>query len=544
MLSWLADDDDCPAPGPATWQRLEELFDEEADGYLRFRRSLLRDAAYEGLPYKLRRRLHGAVAARLEEELDDPEESAGILSLALFRRRRIPLRRGGTRALGAERAREVYAYVEAAGLYSRALDAARRLPDAESRQIAAMQEARADCWYRLGEYDKASEGYAGACRLVVGDRLAEGKLLLMRSLVEHKLGRYPRALRWCARARIAVTGLDEAGARRLAAQTTSWYAVVLQAEGRTKDALRWAERAVDEAQAADDAEALGDAYAVMGWAFNMLGREGVETLFQRSLKAYERSGNLVRQATLLSDLGVVSQWEGRWDDALSYYERSRAELLKVGDAFTAAVTRANVAEILIDRGDYAEAEELLLETLPLFKAAHNRFFLGFCLWFLGRALLRAGRIDQARKRLEEAKSTLESIGAGAQLPGIDATLAELHVFAGDPDAALDLANRRLAEAGSSSGLASALPLLKRVRAHALLQRGDRSGARKELDASLAAARARRDLFEITRTLLSMIELDRRDGVEPSPEWIVESEALVATLRIRVLPPMPPPARQA
>ena len=27
-------------------------FDEEPDGYLRFRRSLLRDAAYEGLPFK------------------------------------------------------------------------------------------------------------------------------------------------------------------------------------------------------------------------------------------------------------------------------------------------------------------------------------------------------------------------------------------------------------------------------------------------------------------------------------------------------------
>ncbi len=83
-LAWLAEAGECPVPGPATWERLQELFDEEDDGYLRFRRSLLRDAAYEGLPYKLRRRLHGAVAARLEEELDDPEDSAGILSLHYF----------------------------------------------------------------------------------------------------------------------------------------------------------------------------------------------------------------------------------------------------------------------------------------------------------------------------------------------------------------------------------------------------------------------------------------------------------------------------
>ena len=80
-MSWLADESDAPSPEQATWARLEELFDQEPDGYLRFRRSLLRDAAYEGLPYKLRRRLHGVVAAHMEEELEQPEEAADILSL-------------------------------------------------------------------------------------------------------------------------------------------------------------------------------------------------------------------------------------------------------------------------------------------------------------------------------------------------------------------------------------------------------------------------------------------------------------------------------
>jgi hypothetical protein len=81
MLSWLDDGTDAALPGSATWARLRDLFAEEPDGYLRFRRSLLRDAAYEGLPYKLRRRLHGAAAARIAQEADDAEEAAGILSL-------------------------------------------------------------------------------------------------------------------------------------------------------------------------------------------------------------------------------------------------------------------------------------------------------------------------------------------------------------------------------------------------------------------------------------------------------------------------------
>src|SRR4030095_14836603 len=59
MREWLAIDGEFSSPGPEVWERLRELFDEEPDGYMRFRRSLLRDAAYEGLAFKLRRQLHG-----------------------------------------------------------------------------------------------------------------------------------------------------------------------------------------------------------------------------------------------------------------------------------------------------------------------------------------------------------------------------------------------------------------------------------------------------------------------------------------------------
>ena len=88
MLSWFADEDDGRRALPRPpWARLQEFFEEEADGYLRFRRSLLRDAAYEGLPYSSGARLHGAVAARLEDEMEQPEGGCGHPVAALPRRR-------------------------------------------------------------------------------------------------------------------------------------------------------------------------------------------------------------------------------------------------------------------------------------------------------------------------------------------------------------------------------------------------------------------------------------------------------------------------
>ena len=213
MLAWFADEGDGALPEPATWARLQELFDEEPDGYLRFRRSLLRDAAYEGLPYKLRRRLHGAVAARIEEEVDDPEESAGILSLHYFVAGEYrPAWRYAS--VAGKRAAGVYAYVEAARLYTRALEAGRRLEDVGDAG------ARRACTRRSGMRGtgRASSArrprrYTAARRLVAGDPLKEAGCCSSARGMEEKLGKYPQALRWAARARKALEGLDGPGGR-------------------------------------------------------------------------------------------------------------------------------------------------------------------------------------------------------------------------------------------------------------------------------------------------------------------------------------------
>ena len=257
MLAWFDDEGDAAPPGPATWARLQELFDEEPDGYLRFRRSLLRDAAYEGLPYKLRRRLHGAVAARLEAEDGRSGGSRGHPLAALFRRRRVSARRGGTprsppsAPTGSTRTSKPPGCTRARWKPGAASTTSR------DKELAAVHEALGDAWNRAGEFRKASEAYTAARRLVAGDPLMEAGLLLKRSRMEEKLGKYPQALRWAARARKALEGLTGPEAARQAAQSSAWYATVLQAEGRSNEAIRWAQRAIGEAEAVDDPRRSG-----------------------------------------------------------------------------------------------------------------------------------------------------------------------------------------------------------------------------------------------------------------------------------------------
>ncbi|HQR11172.1 MAG TPA: adenylate/guanylate cyclase domain-containing protein [Casimicrobiaceae bacterium] len=540
MFEWFEGESDFRMPTPETWKRLADLFDEEPDGYLRFRRSLLRDAAYEGLPFKLRRQLHGAVAARLESEMDFPEEVAGTLALHYFEA-------GEYRpaweyaAVAAKAAEDVYSYVEAAGFYTRAVEAARRLGDAPEWELAELYEALGDAWHRAGEWQKAGAAFGPARELAAGNALADATLLIKLSKVEEKLGKIAEAQRFTEQARGVLLQLPGPDAASQAAWAAAWLAYLLGLEGRMDKALECAAQAATEAETIGDAEAEGEACFVMGWASGDLGKADAQSLMQRALEAFVRSGNLPRQASLLMNLGVICGWEGRWDEAISFFERSRDAALKIGSTIAAAQARLNIADILIDRGEWAEAETLLLEILPFWRASGYQDWLAACLQQLGRVAMRLRRFDDAMGRFEEAKALLLHVGAEHDIPPVDANTAECRVGMGNPDAALELARGLLERAGESN-VSRLVPLLERVQGHALMLQDDLWGARDALEASLAAARERKDLFEATLTSLSLIELDRLEGVEPPAELVNETRTLLASRKVRAVPPVPLPPR--
>jgi tetratricopeptide (TPR) repeat protein len=537
MLAWFDGEDDPAPPADDTWMRLADLFDDDGEGYYRFRQSLLRDTAYEGLPFKVRRRLHAIVAAHLEAEADHPDEVAGPLSLH-WAAAGDDDRTWRYATLAAKRAEAAYAFVEAVGLYARALESGRRLPNLGPRELEHVQESLADSWYRAGEYRKALDAYRAALDLVPEERLLRANVLLKISRTEHKLGEFAEALKSVERAREVLGHDDSLEVSRLVAKTSSWYASVLAAQGRADEALKWGAQAAREADEIDDPEALGDAYLVMGWAYGVSGREGGEGLMLKALEAFKRAGDRVSQASIVFNLGVVCQWEGRWDDAMGYYERGRDESLKIGDLVNAGIARMNLAEILIDRGEFDEAETLLQQTLPVWKSSEYRFFLGVCHLLLGRLSLRAGRIDDALSRLDQARTMMAEVGAEHEVIDIEARLAECKLFKGDPDGALALADEILAKEGVPEVLARLAPHLQRVRGYAMLMQADPFGAREAFETSLAAARERKDIFETVRTLNALIDLDGLEGVEPPQDVVDESRAVIAKLRIRALPAVP------
>ena len=115
-------------PDELAWRRLGDFVTEVEPGTFRFRAALLRDAAYEGLPYRRRRELHAAAGDAIARASDaEAGDRAAILSMHFFHAHRYEEAWSYAR-VAADRARGKYALVDAGALYRRAIDAARLVP--------------------------------------------------------------------------------------------------------------------------------------------------------------------------------------------------------------------------------------------------------------------------------------------------------------------------------------------------------------------------------------------------------------------------------
>jgi class 3 adenylate cyclase/tetratricopeptide (TPR) repeat protein len=534
--------DDVPQPEDPVWDGLAEFIGrDDPSGTFRFSHDLIRDSAYEGLPFRLRRDLHARVAETIERAAyPNLHDEAELLALHYFEAGRYDAAWLNAR-LAAKRAEAVYANVDAAAFYERALAAARHVSGIPGELRSELHEALGDVRERLGEYGKAEAAYRAARRIVRGDPVAEARLLLKQGWIPDRSGRFTEALRWFTRGLRRLDGVGGEEAARQRAQLRVWYAAVRQAQGRHADAIRWCRSAIEDAAAAGEREALAHAYYLLDWALVDLGRRDEARYSEAALGIYDELGDLGGQATVLNNMAGLAFWEGRWSEAAERYGRAREAWTKTGDQVNAAVAAAGSAEILLEQGRLVEADRASKEALRVWRAAGHTWGMGYATLLLGRIAVRAGDPGRAAPLLEQARIWFTDVGATDLVVETDARRAEGLVLEGQGEAALDLVTELLKGARSQEGSATHAPLLHRVRAYALMQAGDLEEAAEALAESLRLARAGDAGHEVAATLQASAELRRLRGLPPAPDVERESRELFARLGVVAVPRVPLPA---
>jgi len=519
------------------WQRLADFVREEETGTFRFRHALLRDAAYEGLPYRRRRELHAAAGDAITRTSSGfADEQADLLSVHFFNAHRYEDAWRYAR-IAADRARSKYALVEAGRLYRRALDAARNVAGIPAPEIADVHEARGDLLDRLGAYGEAADSYRAARGLVGGDPLAESKLYLKEAWISERLGRYRQGLRWVTRGRRALEGVEGAEAGKQRARLAAWYAAIRQGQGRYLEVLAWCRRAIEEAEASGEREALAQAYFIMDWALVDLGELEQATNSQRALKIYRELGNLGSAATVLNNMGMFAYFRGRWNEAIELYQQGHDLRLKIGDTVDAAMGPMNIGEILSDQGRLEEAEAMFRDVLRVWTAAGRKEFIALTTSNLARVASRSGGCSKAMDLFDDALRMFEEIGDDGEVLETEARIAECLMLQGAVTRALAACDASLKRARAIGGVPLQLPLLNRVKGWSLMQAGRLEDAGRAFEESLEAARSRQADFEIALSLHAKAALARSTGTRDE-DAERESHSLFERLGVVRVPGIP------
>ena len=486
-----------PVPtGRATMRRLAYFLEPEGHGRYRFQHELIRDAAYEGLPFRRRRALHARVGTTVEASVPDPDEQSALLSLHFYEAGSLDKAWHYSRVAG-DRAAAKYAYVEASEFFRRAVSAARGLADLGSSDLGDVHEALGDAQRRIGALPAAKDAYRSARRTVTSDPRRTSELLRKEALVDHDLDRVPQALRTLTRAMHLVHASDGTWVEGQLGELESDYAGCRHEQGRYREAIRWARLAEAHAQAAGELRALAQAYEVLQMAHVLSGRPQDRAYGQLALEIFQRLADQSSQAKALNNLAVLAWMEGRGREALAMFERASAAFSAAGDTLHAAMADYNRGDVLLRQNRIPEARAILERLLPVMRALDSDNYWAPTLRGLGLADLREGRVQDGLDKLDRARQTVERLGFAAEVVETDLAIVEGLLAAGtdeglrraDELAATATARARAMEAGYL------LPSLLRLRALARERDGDLEGARALLEEArqLCAEEAQCDL---------------------------------------------------
>lgn len=499
---------------------LDDIIERDVEGRYRFANPVMRDVAYERLPYSTRLELHSQVADALATR--EEEAAPDLVAFHASRAHRWPEAHKAAKE-AAERADTQFANVQAIELYRTAVDAGRK-SDVDGEGLAILSERIGDLNERIGKYRDADEAYRDA-RALTGDNVVQARLMLQQARMQVKLDRYPQALSWLTRGRHLLRGDPRRVACEVRSILMAQYAGVKQRQGRYDDVISWAGRTLEERAVAPEARALAESMA--DWARTATGRAEDHSGTKQALAIYERLHDLEGQATTTNNLGMYAYFEGDWTAASKLYGQGRKAFLKMGDPVSASYGAANEAEILVDQGHFEEAERLFDDALPVIRAADHRVGEAFVLGHKARIAAATGRIEESLALNRAAHEIYDELGATEATTEIHYRYAECLLMQGHASQAMTF----LEDAGLTSPEAQTAQLsalAHRVMGTAERQLGNRVEAARYLQAALDAARQISAEYEETLVLQELTRFtDTPTDEHERYDTLVRRFALVA-----------------
>ena len=513
----------------ATFAALGEFLEADGEQRFRFRNSLVRDAAYEGLAYRVRARLHRVAGEVLEQMSTDLDADSAMLALH-FARAGDAERTWQYAQRAGRHAERSHATADAATHFVTALEVSRRVTEVTDTDRAALWRTIGDLRELAGMFDSAVDAHRRAARLLRPDPVAAAEVLVRQASVHERAGAFTAALRDVARARRLLASAEGSSTRATTVRLDAITAHVRTMQNRPKDARDWAERAVQGAREVDDHETLVRALMTLDFADMQMGKLDIGDRLREALDICVEEGFLARESIARANLGALAYFAGDWSAAADLYTSSRAAALEAGNAFGAAETDVNLGELLINQNRLDEAEAVLTDAVRVLRASGAVTFLAIGEMQQARLYLSRAEVQQAQDLATRVHESVRSLGQMTSAMEAALVLADALTRDGRAQEAIDVI--AAAEREARAEAAYSLPRTCIQRARALLALGRFDEADEMVLTGLAAAREQGLPYEEALLFRLGSRVDRHRGnLQRSVEALARAEETLGILGV-------------
>lgn len=349
-------------------------------------------------------------------------------------------------------------WAEAVVAYDEVLDIAIEIDD--RGQQANTRLCIANCLISMEHYDEAESMLGEA--LDAFRRLSDldGEIECMRSLAHcyTSAGDLGKAIEI---QREAADHAGQANMRLLRADILCDLSHSLSVTGAFQDEIDTLEEARSIYQEEEDMHGIARTLASSGFSYAALASYSMAlSHFEAAYEISSAGGFETEEATSLLGIGVCYEGQGEDDKAITYYERALEIQVSQGDYHNIAWCRFSLSNILLARGDVAQAVLLASDALEGFRQFQDSFGIQAALTGLGQCERQLRNLIGARDYLEEAFEVASSIGALHEMWAIEWSLASL---------AWELGDIASAQTYFESCLARAESLLEKIEVESLIQ---------------------------------------------------------------------------
>ena len=251
--------------------------------------------------------------------------------------------------------------------YERALLAARHVGPPKV-DVASVANDLGQALFFAGRLDEAGRAYRRAAAAAPAGSVLAASAALRIAVSHLETNRLHLCRRWLARGIAELGESNESGAAGVRVGLHGSELALAARESRFGDAVAAATAAVVAADYGDDSD-KGQAHQLLAMALQYDGRFEESIVHARiAIEHLERTKFRGLLGDAYNALGTVLAARGEWSHVVETYAAAGSAFRSAGNTALDTLVSANLAEVLIDQGHYAEAEPIVAESLRVMRS--------------------------------------------------------------------------------------------------------------------------------------------------------------------------------